>query len=405
MNSDKIKIIEENIRTFISFLYIHNPFYNSIVNNFTLDFISTKESKIYKIYVIKNTKIQIDIDFAIAIYNENKKILFFYIIHEILHIIFKHSTRMNLDYDKEKWDAATDLAIELSIKADSILSKLLEIPPKKIVVIYEENNVNSAENIYKKIKILKEENNEDIEEGDEEDSFTQLDNHSNWENEEHKLDEEAINEILIKASNSAKFAGKEIPELFEEMIKHILKPSAKLLPYLNRIIQTYKKTSYTYKRGDRRYLYNNLIVPSSIRDIKHFELLFYIDTSLSMSMEDIEKILSEIIYLLQSLKTFKLEIIYSDTSIKKSLIITEKDQINLKELLTISGRGGTDLCELFQKDISDYDVTVIYSDYYISDIDIEGLKNISQKNTVLMAYSEDNVNTEYLNLLGNVFSI
>jgi len=404
----KIKEIEDDIRVFISFLYIHNPFYNSIINHFTLDFISTDDSKLYKIYMENNTKIKIDIDFGIEIYSENKKVLFFYIIHEILHVIFKHSSRMGINYNLKKWDAATDLAIELTIKADKMLSKLLTIPNKNVVVIYENNGVNSAEYIYKKITIL-EEDNEDEEVGengeDNKSQLKQIDNHQSWDKFENTLTDEEINEILVRADNSAKMAGKDIPECFEEIIKSILKPSAKLLPYLNKIIQTYKKTSFTYKRGDRRYLYNNLIVPSSIRNIKHFELLFYVDTSLSMDMKDIEKILSEIIYLLKTLKTFKFEIIYSDTSIKKSLIITEKDNINFKDIFSVSGRGGTDMCELFEKDISKFDTSIIFSDFYISDIDLNGIQKMSKNNNILIAYSEDNVNSNVIDLLDNALSI
>jgi len=401
-----INQMEDEIRTFISFLYIHNPFYNSLINNFELDFISTDDSKKYQVYIENKFKIKVDIDFAIEVFRDNKKILFFYIIHEILHVIFQHSSRKKECYDSKKWDAATDLAIELTIKADKTLEKLIDIPPKEIVIVYEENNVVSAEEIYKKVKITENdsENKSPSECEKNKNNKKQLCNHGSW-NKENDIDENAINEILVKADNASKLAGKKTPDTFNELIKNILKPTAKLLPFLNKLIQSYKKTSFTYKRGDRRYLYNNLIVPSSIKNIKHFELLFYVDTSLSMNIKDINKILSEIIHLLKTLNTFKLEIIYSDTSIKKKIVITEKDTINFNDILEVSGRGGTDLGELFEKDISNYDVVIIYSDFYISDFDFQGIKKLSINNTILNVYSEENINKKAVKELNHVLSL
>jgi predicted metal-dependent peptidase len=408
--------VKEEIQFFISYLYLKHPFYNSIISNFELKLQSNDKSKEFKIYIENKTHLIIDTEFAEKSIKKDKKLFFYYIIHEILHVILLHKKRETLK-DSRKWDVATDLAIEQIILEDRILSSLVSLPTSKGNVVYvreKKGKVPNAETIYTKIS-LKEDEDETGKEKEEEnnpdnpEADYNLDNHSTWNEED--ISEEDMQDMLVKAYQFTKSHTNEkeaggIPGVFSEIIDSILKPKTNLNYFLNKIIQNFKKTSHSYKRGDRRYLYNNLIVPSRIKNVKHFKLLFYIDTSGSMDIEGLKQSISEIVYLTRSLDSFEFTIIQSDCSINNEIVITDKNVQDFNKLFEIKGRGGTEFKPLFdllkEDNGKQFDAIVTNSDFFITDEEFQEYLVLEKKYKFLTLIPKEH-NEVNIKQIDNVF--
>jgi len=423
---------KEEIQFFISYLYLKHPFYNSLISEMNIELETTELSEKYKVYSPSFLNIRIDENFAKdLIDNDKKKLLFYYLIHEILHIILNHPQR-KLGRIDGKWDKAADIVVDNVIKKDDILYNLIQIPKEaegiNEIYDFEKKVSESVEDIYNRLREKEDNENQedsskeksDSENGDSSDSKCEnntgnkdnenlknddskkvseeegkgndskkgnsnsktskshLNNHNQW-NEQNSNKSKEINktqELIMKAVEFAKLkeSDKEFggsPGCFIEEIKDLLTPKTDLKSYLNKIVQSFKKEKNTYKRGDRRYLYNNLIVPSKVKDIKHFKLLFFIDTSGSMDIDDLQQSMSDIIDVVKSLKSFNIEIIHSDVDISNKLVINENSDINIPEMLKIYGRGGTELTPLFDyleekdKNNETFDAVIVNTDFHI----------------------------------------
>jgi predicted metal-dependent peptidase len=422
------KEIEEQIQLFLSLLYLKHPFYNSLLSSVNISIENTELSNKHGIYSIDNETIIIDHIFASTEIQKNIKVFFYFIIHELLHIMLKHKYR-GIGKNQNKWTKATDMAVDSVFSKDKTLLKYISHPEteKGINTIYdfEEKVSSSAEDFYTELKEQQEnesnDKNCDCENGsksNKQNKNNTLNNHSTWNttkiDNDNKInnEENKINEKIIKAYEFSKLQNNDTSNdfggglgSFLEIIEELLKPSTNILNYITKIVQEFKKHSSTYKRPDRRYLYKNLIVPSSQKNIKHFKLLFYIDTSGSVEIDSLQKVMSDIFYIVSTLDSFEIDIMQSDADDpKENMLKLNNQNITTKkeELFKIQGRGGTEFSPLFEylkEDIKTniYDIIILASDYWISQ---------SDKNEVLSLENNKNLsNNELANNIKNICHI
>lgn len=145
--------VQDEISNLLSYLYIKHPFYNSIISNFEVYIDNSKDSKEYKIYT-KGLSVILDIEFANECLEINKKYLFYYIIHEVLHTILFHKRR-SVGKKEDFWNYACDITVDNIISKDPVL-KNLTITPNSLEnknVIYDiSTNVSiTTEEIYEKL--------------------------------------------------------------------------------------------------------------------------------------------------------------------------------------------------------------------------------------------------------------
>lgn len=443
----EVEKIEEEIKFFISFLYLKHPFYNALISSIDIELESTEDSEKYGIYSKNNDSIHIDYGFAGKELVNDKKVFFYYIIHELLHILLKHKIR-GIGKHLKKWEKATDISIDAVIHKDSVIQKLVKTPDQKkgINKIYDFGDTvsSTAEDFYKTVKISEEKEGESCKKESESDSEGScepesksedcvskspsnascnskkmkntkghLQNHKSWDLSDKNIDKEesSIDEKIVKAYqftqmqiNGNKSSG-GIPGEFMEMVNQLLEPKTGLLEYITKWVQNMKHYSNSYKRGDRRYLYKNLIVPSKIKNIKHFDLLFYIDTSGSLNLEELGQVFSEMYYIINSLKSYSIDIIQSDAGITDIHTIDNKSPLDMEKFLTVKGRGGTEMKPLFnylKKTDKKYDLTMVFSDYYISEKEIKGLKKHSEEYNMAFISAKGN-NQKYSKQLDPLF--
>lgn len=399
--------IENEIKLFISYLYLKYPFYNSILSSIDLHLENNEKSNKYGVYSPDNKSIIIDFTFAKNEIQKNKKVFFYYIIHEVLHIILKHKIR-GFDKNSMRWQIATDMAVEAVIYQDKVLSEFITTPnqAKGISKIYDYDGkvASSAEDFYRTLNLSNLDElgqNSDFSPNDNCEGNSSNENSKNtkvsktkngnlnnheWIMKDFQEDKESseIDEMIVKAyqfvqMNEGLKGSGGLPGCFMEVIEGLCKPKTSILQYITKIVQNFKHYSSTYKRGDRRYLYKGLIAPSKIKSYKHFKLLFYIDTSGSVGTSELMKILSELYHVISSLKSFEIDIIQSDVGIHDIYKVTDKTGLDLEKFLTVKGRGGTEMKPLFEHlENESYDFTVVSSDWYLMEEELMTLEELSK---------------------------
>lgn len=99
------------------------------------------------------------------------------------------------------------------------------------------------------------------------------------------------------------------------------------------------KTDYTWTRPNRRYMQGGVYLPS-MSGRKPVDMLFFVDTSGSLSNDQLGKIMGEVKEIVSQFKV-RVIVVYWDTGFRDVEIFDESDVLDPGWKLDISGRGGT----------------------------------------------------------------
>jgi len=290
----------------------------------------------------------------------NKEKLYRLIFHEALHDILLHTSRQNRRNQKN-WDAAIDTVVE------NIINKELDFFCDKDTSVYNTNL--SAEMLYmdttyKEGQLERPENCED--------------NHSMFKPKTANAILKMIKSAEMRVNRSVDPGG--VPGFIKEILEGLLSPKSSILEYFNNVVSEHKMKLTSYRRLDRRYLHSGLMTPSSSPNDKIFNILVYVDTSGSMDMKALQQIMSEIFYLISSLKRFNIRIIQGDTEFSTKTTLMDDSNIYLEPFLEIVGRGGTDLgpfiAYLDEGIIEKPDIVIVATDFFVVDKDFERVKSM-----------------------------
>lgn len=302
------------------------------------------------------------------------------LIHEILHLALETFLRkgnrdamiISLHADGSikptlVWNLSSDFAINLLVKQNG-----MELPPN---VCYDEKYNNwMAEEIYddlmKKFKNMPKftsyavMESEDKLNGEQEgegqlgkDSKEQVqskagkDKNSGEEKEKEgegepdkpKLNATPINwrDKLIEAALNAKARGCT-PLGMDRFFEKSLFPKANWRALLRRFVSEIMKSDYTFNRPNRRFIHSGLYLPSKVQD-DGLELILGIDTSGSISQDDLSQFYAEVISIRDAFNC-KLTVITCDAQIHEVIKVKNHEKLDIK----MKGGGGTDMCEIFR---------------------------------------------------------
>lgn len=180
---------------------------------------------------------------------------------------------------------------------------------------------------------------------------------------EQELTQRMINNV-VNAVEQAKQTGGEqadsIPGSLSEFLDKFLTP---IIPW-TKVLQNFftalcDEQDYTWKRPNRRY--QDMYIPSLQDDEEGLEhLMYFIDTSGSISDAQIKRVNSEIKYIQEQIRPRKLTLVQFDCAIQD---IKEYELDDPFDYVEIHGRGGTNL-DPVKEMIDKYKPTaaVIFSD-------------------------------------------
>lgn len=296
---------------------------------------------------------------------EKERIALLY--HEVWHIARLHIIR-GKNKDHELWNMACDYRINNDLYSEGIkLSNSLidlkydspYLSEEEIYQILKDNSINPPQQYQP-----------DLQDGN--DSLT----------------DSQKQEIIAKVTNAvqtAKQCGIGTNGL-EELITSFVSSKIAWQTILQNYLTDKLEQDYSWSRPNRRY--ESIYMPSlRDEDGKLDHLVFFLDTSGSISDEQIKIFNSEIKYIFETFQPEKMSVIQFDTKIHKEDIYKEGDHISK---VTVVGRGGTSLKPVYQK-IKDLKPT---ASIIFSDMECNPMKN-PHTPVIFIVYDNPNFTSSY----------
>lgn len=252
--------------------------------------------------------------------------------HEIYHIIFEHMLRRGRR-DMEKWNIATDYAINLLLHD-------ARMPLPKMALLNEAYKGMYAEQIYDKlpnIKTLKLPDGWCI--GSVED-MTDKDGRGLTEDEIAEISKE-VKANVREAALIAKMAGK-LPADMERMLGDLLNPKIPWREVLAKFLTVHVLTDYTWRLPNKRYVSHGIYLPA-LDEPEIGDLVFVVDTSGSITDDDLVDLMSEVKGILIAFPTKSFWLLGCDTRVASAQELTLQDDIHKPK-----GGGGTSYVEPFK---------------------------------------------------------
>ena len=282
--------------------------------------------------------------------------------HELGHILFKHITSSEYFGDHDKFNIAADCEVNSYIP-------ILQKDPYCYPARWNLENNKGTKFYYENLPDEPDQLNDGSEgnNGDSSNSYDPNDSHASWKDFQDLSDTEKQlieNQIDYQAKNTAETCQKligSIPGELKEYLDSLFKIKPQVFnwkAYFRRVIGNLiiSELYLTRMRPSRRF-------PDSrgVRFKRKPHVLVGVDTSGSVSNEELEDFFSEIYYLWKS--GVKVTIAQMDTKIEHI------EEYNGKFNKEIYGRGGTeftDLINYYNERKKDFSTLVIFTDGYVS---------------------------------------
>jgi predicted metal-dependent peptidase len=344
------------------------------------------------------------------------------LIHELAHLLNKHLIRwlkicmyeekINLLDKQEIYNMAADCAVNVQEKLPKHLIINKKIWDLHFPEFYNLPNNLTTEDMYTRLlEQAKNQNKQNTFKGN-------IDDHTNWSSSFNitadksslvgKAESYLIDIIRESIKNFTKSRG-IIPGKYEELISNILTPPK--VPYyqiikryvkatkLNKQIKAFakinRKRGYVFKDDG---LFDICPFPGRKKDYT-FKIAILIDTSGSMSHDDIKEALSGIKSVLEKDKYTQITVLEVDTYVEKEYICKKINNIQFN----IKGRGGTTLGPgLFRAKELDMDACLIFTDAMTENITEYNRKNLPKK--MIWVIPKD-ANIDTINGLGPIVRI
>ena len=292
------------------------------------------------------------------------------IMHENLHVAFKHIPRFKKEFKVEPMlvNASADYVVNdiiMNLKDKSFCS----LPSGGL---YDAKYHNwSVREIYNDLKKQQE---EDKKSGKSITKYDTLDEHD-FESAEGMSDEDVkelegkIDRALREGGILAGRMGSKLPRSIEDL----LTPKVNWRDVLKEFISSSMRGAdeYTWRRFNKRLMVNDLYMPS-LENETVGELVVAIDTSGSIGSAEITEFASELVSICDVVTPSQVRVLWWDTEVHGEQIFTPSNYAHIKELLKPQGGGGTEVScvsrYINEKKIQ-AEATIVFTDGYLeSDI-------------------------------------
>lgn len=174
-------------------------------------------------------------------------------------------------------------------------------------------------------------------------------------------------EVVQKAVMTAQMGGTDagnIPGEILETIDKFVNPQLPWYQLLRRWFVEKTRTYRSYQRPSRRYLNRGMYMPTTNPEMSRLgHIAFFLDSSGSMTDEDLVITNSETKFVWEVLKPKKLSLFNFDRKVHKIREFKNNDRF---EEIKVLGRGGTDLTEVRQWIMENKpELVVILTDFYV----------------------------------------
>jgi len=246
--------------------------------------------------------------------------------HEVLHVVYDHMGRRG-DREPRLWNIADDYCVNADLIEHKIGDKITKVP-----ILYNNKYQGwSAEEVYDDLyknaskvdvqKLLEQVLDEHLDGDEEGDEDGDGDGNGNKEGnngrprlskEEKKAIRDEIKEAVLAAAEAA--GAGNVPGNIKRMIKDLTAPVVNWRELLQQQIQSIIKNDYSWTRPSRRGWHMDAILPG-MKNAQTIDICVAIDTSGSITNEDLKLFLSEVKGIMDMYDDYKVHIITWDTEV------------------------------------------------------------------------------------------
>lgn len=297
--------------------------------------------------------------------------------HEVCHCMMEHMTRGEKK-DHKIYNVAGDLVIN-----DMILQNGMKLPKKALLpstnhtykiplqdgkeLKITDINKKGADTIYAEIKnaVGKQKGNNsgggDMRQGHDQHRYG--DNSGKNNNNVKHRDADYWKGKVVESAMASKMAGKE-PAGMERLIDNLLNPKMSWQQLLQRFVRNRIPYDFTWRRPSKKFYSTGVYLPKTTKEGVKIALL--IDTSGSVSKEDLEKVFSEMKGIVTSVAGLEMNVYFHDTKMYEGEKLTNPSITDVhKAILDSKGGGGTDFSVAYkylEENEKDLDMVVHFTD-------------------------------------------
>ena len=274
------------------------------------------------------------------------KQLEFLVGHEVLHAVYDHMGRRG-NRDPKLWNIADDYCVNWDLVEQRVGDK---IP----VALYDSKYKGmSAEEVYDDLyenadkinidELMKRLLDEHLDgEGEDGEGDGDGDKPGNGRprlsEEEKKAIRDEVKEAVLAAANAA--GAGNIPGGVKRMIRDLCEPVMNWRELLQQQIESTVKSDFTWARPSRRSWHMDAVMPG-MKPGEQIDVVIGIDTSGSITDNDLKIFLSEIKGIMESYDEYRIHVVGWDTEVHNSEVFTSDNIANIEEFVP-GGGGGTD---------------------------------------------------------------
>lgn len=256
--------------------------------------------------------------------------------HEVLHAAYTHMDRRN-DRDPKIWNIACDFGVNSDLITHKVGEKVTvcsmlydaKYDGKSAEEIYDELMKNANKINFDQLvnKMLDE--HLDAEDGGEGES-----KRPRLTKEERAAIRDEIKEAVISAAQSV--GASDLPGGITRLVKDLTQPQMSWEELLEQQLQSTIKNDYTFSRPGRKSWHMDAILPAQ-RPGEQIDVVVGIDTSGSISANDLKIFFSEIQGIMDSFAEYKIKVLGWDTEIGG---VGEFTSENLEDITDFDPKGG-----------------------------------------------------------------
>ena len=261
-----------------------------------------------------------------------------FLAHEIMHVVYMHIFRREKRHAK-KWNVAADYVINWNLVHDCRM-----ILPDG-ALIDEQYKGMTTEHVYNLLPEMEDEDGNTISWDDLPDDPGNCGGCKDSETPSNtsRNPEQKWTIDINQAYEAAKMAGK-LPGGLSKIIDDIIKPKVNWKSVLIKFLTNTAKNDYSWIKPNRRFIARDMYLPSLY--IERLEsILVAVDTSGSISEEELQIFASETSAILASMDPESIEFLQCDTEINQHDTYT-RESLPLK--VEFKGRGGTDFAPVWK---------------------------------------------------------
>jgi len=262
--------------------------------------------------------------------------LVFVLAHEVMHCVFQHMTRRGAR-NPNKWNIAGDYVINDVL----IKERVGRMPSGELQGLNDPKLVAQGNGTTEGVYNLLPPDSENKGAGQ---AGGALDSVSDAAPDQagQAAKESEMRVKIVQARNAAKMAGK-LSQGMARLVSDLVKPRVDWKSVLRRFLTTRAKTDLSYSRPKRRFLADDLFLPSLTGE-KMGKIAIGVDCSGSINDQALALFSAEIQAISEDIRPESIEVIYFDSEVISKEVFTSEDSIVLKPL----GGGGTAFSPVFE---------------------------------------------------------